>query len=140
MASMTGPEIEGFLAAPRHAVLATNGPSGAPQLTPVWFLYDGGQLWVSAGANTAKVRNLRRDPHITLCIDGGHPDARYVVITGRARLVEPNEPLQQEIRWRIIRHYHNSEEDARAYYEEVRGTPAVLIVIEPETVLSQNLN
>lgn len=73
---MTPAEIEEFLAVDRNAVLATNGADGMPQLTPVWFLHEDGMLYVSAQADTVKVRNLRRDPAIAVCIDGGRGDGR----------------------------------------------------------------
>jgi len=45
-------------------VLATNGSDGVPQLTPVWFLYEDGLLYVNAQADTVKVRALRRNGQI----------------------------------------------------------------------------
>ena len=55
-------EVMNFIEEDRHAVLATNGRSGLPQLTPVWYLFEDGVLYVSAQVTTVKVRNLRRDP------------------------------------------------------------------------------
>lgn len=133
---MTPTEIEEFLASDRHAVLATNGSDGLPQLTPVWYLYEDGVLYVSAQSGTVKVRNLRRDPSISVCVDGGRGDARYVVLRGRAELIEPGQPRQEEMRRRIIRKYHSSVEDGDRYYESVRDSRAALIVLRPEKVVS----
>lgn len=140
MAPMQQEAREAFLQADRHAILATNRPGGAPQLTPVWYLYEDGMFYVSAQVDTVKVRNLRRDPSVSLCVDGGRGDARYVVVTGRAHLVEPGEGIQEEMRWRIIRHYSPDEAAARRYYETVRTHPAVLIVITPERMISQDFS
>ena len=71
-----------------NAVVATIGPSGRPQLTPNWFLWDGDVFWVSTGVETVKVRNLRRDSRITLCIDRSEPPETYVQITGTAEIIE----------------------------------------------------
>lgn len=133
---MTSAEIEEFLAADRNAVLATNGADGIPQLTPVWFLHEDGLLYVSAQASTVKVHNLRRDPAIALCIDGGRGDARYVTVRGHAELVEPGQPRQEEMRRRIIHKYHDSSEAADAYYASVRESRAALIVLHPKKVVS----
>lgn len=133
---MTPAEIEEFLASDRHAVLATNGSDGIPQLTPVWYLYEDDLLYVSARADTVKVRNLRRDPAISICIDGGRGDARYVVVRGRADLIEPGHPRQEKMRKRIIRKYHSSAAEADEYYARVRNNQAALIVLRPEKVLS----
>jgi PPOX class probable F420-dependent enzyme len=140
MAMMTRSEIEVFLQAPRHAILATNGGDGSPQLSPVWFIYEEGRLYISAGIEAVKVRNLRRDLRLSVCIDAGHPDARYVVLRGVATILEPHDPLQETMRWRIIRHYHASEPEALAYYASVRDFESVLLVVTPEKIISQDFN
>jgi PPOX class probable F420-dependent enzyme len=140
MATMTGAQIETFLQAPRHAILATIGSDGSPQLSPVWFLYEEGRLYISAGAGAVKVRNLRRDLRFSVCIDASHPDARYVILRGAATIVEPHDPLQETMRWRIIRHYHETEAEALAYYASVQDFESVLLVVIPEKIISQDFN
>jgi hypothetical protein len=54
--------------------------------------------------------------------------------------VEPHHPLQEEMRWRIIRHYHATEAEAQAYYSTVRDSASVLLVVTPEKILSQDFN
>ena len=130
-------EIEQFIDEDRNAILATIKRDGAAQLTPVWYLHEGGVFYVSAAASTAKVRNLRRNESISLCIDGGRGDARWVVVYGTASLVEPGGPRQEETRRRIIRNYHDSDEAGDAYYNSVKANPAALIVITPEKIVSQ---
>ena len=138
MAAMTQSELDAFLSADRHAVLATNRVDGPPQLTPVWYLYAEGRIFVSAVAGTAKVRNLRRDPNMTICVDGCRGDNRYVVLSGKARLVEPGTEEQLSMRRRIIRKYHASDAEAEAYYARIEGSPAALIVLEPSTIISSS--
>lgn len=140
MAQMTRTQIEAFLAPPRHAIVATNRAGGPPQLTPVWYLYEDGQIYISAGVGTVKVQHLRRDPRVTVCVDGGHPDARYVILQGTVTILEPDDPRQEQIRWRIIRHYHETEEEARSYYASMRDFVSVLIVLAPEKIISQDFN
>lgn len=140
MAQMNAERIAEFLAPPRHAIIATNRTDGPPQLTPVWYIFEDGKVYISAGVNTVKVRNLRRDPQVTVCIDGGHPDARYVILEGIVTIVEAGEAAQEEMRWRIIRHYHEQEEDARRYHEAIRDSPSVLLVLKPERIISQDFN
>lgn len=137
MPRMDQAELEKFLDKDRHAILATNGPDGVPQLTPVWYVYEEGRLYVSAQADTVKVRNLQRDARISLCIDGGREDERYVVVSGIAELVEFHHPFQQEMRRRIVGKYHNTHEAAERYYESIRDYPAVLIVVTPQKIVTQ---
>lgn len=140
MAQMSADNLATFLVAPRHAIIATNRVNGPPQVTPVWYIYEEGRMYISAGINTAKVRNLRRDPQVTICVDGGHPDARYVILQGAVTIVEAGEAQQEAMRWRIIRHYHETEEEARTYYEAMRTSPSVLLVLAPTKVISQDFN
>ncbi|MEZ4861911.1 MAG: TIGR03618 family F420-dependent PPOX class oxidoreductase [Caldilineaceae bacterium] len=140
MGKMSTAQVEEFLAVVRHAIIATNRVDGPPQLTPVWYLYEDGRLYISAGANAIKVRNLRRDPQVTVCVDGGHPDARYVILQGTVQIVEPHDPQQEAMRWRIVRRYYTTEADARRYYESIQDSASVLLVLEPMTVIGQDYN
>lgn len=124
-----------FLQADRHAILATNGRNGFPQLTPVWYLFEDNVLYVSAQTRTVKVRNLRRDPSVTVCVDGGRGDARYVALRGKAELIEPGE-RQNALRRRIIRHYHADQEQAERYYETIQDTVSAIITLRPERIVA----
>ena len=140
MNPMTQAEIEAFLQAPRHAVVGTNPVDGPPQLSPVWYLWDGERLYISIAANTVKRCHLERDPRISVCIDGCYPDFRTVMIYGTAEVIDSGEPLQEEMRWRIIRRYYKSEEEARRYAESTRDEPSVLVVVTPQKTISQDYN
>lgn len=140
MTSMTSTQVEEFLQAPRHAIVGTNRVDGAPQLSPVWYVTEEGRLYISIGAGTAKHRNLARDPRISVCVDGGHPDSRTVMIYGTAELIDSADPLREEMRWRIVRHYHDSEQAARRYAEQIRDQPFVLVVVTPQKIISQDFN
>ena len=138
---MTPEQIEAFLAPPRHAVVAALRRDGSPQLSPVWYLCEQDRLYFSILVDTAKYRQLRRDPRIALCIDGGHPDARAVMIYGTAELVEDESPWREDLEWRITRRYHETEEKARRYQEEIDGQgPGALVVVTPERIVGRDYN
>ena len=50
------------------AQLATVGPDGAPQVTPVWVDFDGTHVRFNTAKGRVKVRNLARDPRVALSI------------------------------------------------------------------------
>lgn len=65
--------------------LSTLRSSGAPHVTPVWFVFDhsGSTWWISTGAGSVKVRNIVRRPEVTLALEDGRCP---VVAEGMARL------------------------------------------------------
>jgi PPOX class probable F420-dependent enzyme len=75
------------------AHLVTLNPDGSPQVTVVWVGLDGDEI-VAAHLNPQqqKLRNLRRDPRVTLSIETGVTNPiglrEYLVVQGRARLTE----------------------------------------------------
>ena len=138
---MTPEQIEAFLAPPRHAVVAALRRDGSPQLSPIWYLCENDRLYFSILVDTAKYRQLRRDPRIALCIDGGHPDARAVMIYGTAELVEDENPWREDLEWRILRRYHETDEEARRYQQEIDGQGRnALVVVTPERIVGRDFN
>lgn len=138
---MSREQIDAFLAEPRHAVVAALRRDGSPQLSPIWYLCESGRLYFSMFAESARSRQLRRDPRIALCIDAGHPDARYVTIYGTAELIEAESPWRDDLEWRILRRYHETEEQARRYQEETAGQGrSVLVVVTPERIAGRDYN
>ncbi len=51
--------VNTFLAEPRIARMATANKDGQPHVVPVWYAWDGNTLWISAYADTRKVKDLQ---------------------------------------------------------------------------------
>ncbi len=140
-AEMSQAHIEDFLQVPRFAIVGTNRVNGAPQLTPVWYLYENGRIYVSMSVNSAKYRNLRRDPRIGICIPGVHPDARAVMIYGTVDLIPEDTALYDDINWRLTRRYHDSDEEAQAYIDSLpTEEESALAVVTPDKVIAEDYN
>jgi PPOX class probable F420-dependent enzyme len=77
--------IQGFLATKEVAVLATLQADGAPLAMPMWFLHGPTSLTMISVADTQKVRNLRRDPRVSVVAEAvsGSGEIRGVIVQGR---------------------------------------------------------
>ncbi|OLS96587.1 PPOX class F420-dependent enzyme [Pseudonocardia sp. CNS-004] len=71
-----------------RAVLATLRGDGTPQMSPVLVAVDDeGRALVSTRETALKVRNLRRDPRVWLCVLPDGFFGRWVQVEGRADIV-----------------------------------------------------
>jgi PPOX class probable F420-dependent enzyme len=77
--------IQGFLATKEIAVLATVQADGAPLAMPMWFVHGSTSLTMISVADTQKVRNLRRDPRVSVVAEAvsGSGEIRGLVVQGR---------------------------------------------------------
>jgi PPOX class probable F420-dependent enzyme len=76
-----------LLAKKAFAVLATINADGTPQLTPVWFDWDGTHIRVNTAKGRVKDKNLRSRPAVALVIVDPDNPYRYMQIKGRVASV-----------------------------------------------------
>lgn len=92
---MTPDEITEFLSSRRTMTLATVGADGQPHLVAMWYGLIDGDVVFSSYRNTQKVKNLERNPRVTVLVEEGetYPELRGVQIAGRAELVDDPETV-----------------------------------------------
>ncbi|HEU5469867.1 MAG TPA: PPOX class F420-dependent oxidoreductase [Actinophytocola sp.] len=93
MRAMTRAEwLEFVHAGTRTGKLAVTRASGAPHVTPIWFLIDqatdGDHLVFTTGDSGVKANALRRDPRFAVCVDDQQPPYSFVMIEAEATLSE----------------------------------------------------
>jgi uncharacterized protein len=95
-----------FISSSHRGVLATLKGDGRPQMSNMaYFLDDDGRIKMSTRGPNVKVRNIRRDPRVTVAVQG-ETFADYLVVDGTATIVDENPiPLLKKI------------------YEGIRGAP-----------------
>jgi PPOX class probable F420-dependent enzyme len=120
------PSHEEFLRTEANAVVATIQPDGQPQLTPNWYLWDGKAFWISTLDWTVKVRNARRDPRVTLCIDSGERRGNYVQVFGTCELVEGD---VREQTLALIRKYIPDETAAVAHWDSIAPDRVLMRIV-----------
>lgn len=99
--------VREFLAAAPYGHVATLDEDGAPYVTLAWFGVDGDRLVFATLFDQRKLRNLRRDPRVTVSFEGTgtnpHGLREYVVVDGRAEVSEGGAPeLLQELAHRYL--------------------------------------
>jgi len=93
---MTDDEITEFLVTSEKVQVATIGPDGAPHLTTLFYVVQDGKVAFWTYASSQKIKNLQRDPRITLLIEDGDDyfELRGVTISGKAELVTDEESIR----------------------------------------------
>ena len=69
------------------ASLATINADGTPQVTPVWFDWDGSRIRINTAKGRLKDKNLRRTPSVALSIMDPDNPYRYLQVRGRVAAV-----------------------------------------------------
>lgn len=98
--ALTQDERDEFLTRKLVARLATLREDGWPHLTAIWYVWEEGRFYLSLGNSRRHLRNMRRDPHVTICVDVDprmedlSKSPRSVVCFGLAELVERDEDVR----------------------------------------------
>ncbi len=71
----------------KYLNLVTYRRSGTAVSTPVWFVEEGGVLYVRTPARSGKVKRLRNDPRVRLVPSDGRGNPKGAWVDGRARIV-----------------------------------------------------
>ncbi|QDQ99069.1 pyridoxamine 5'-phosphate oxidase family protein [Tomitella fengzijianii] len=87
--AMGDAERDAFLAAERTCRVATVGADGAPHVSPLWFGWSDGALWLFSITKSRRWRDLESDPRVSVVVDAGeqYDELRGVEISGHARQV-----------------------------------------------------
>src|SRR4051794_40561191 len=118
----------------RTAKLALVAKSGASIVAPVWVALDGEQLLFNTGETTAKGRALRRDPRVAMCFDDDEPPFSFVLVHGRAEIIED---LDEVRHWAGVIGGRYMGADRAAKYGARNGVPGELLVrVTPTKVIA----
>jgi PPOX class probable F420-dependent enzyme len=75
-----------FGAGMRMGYVATARPDGHLAVAPVAVFLHEGKVRISSPTDTFKIRNLKHDPHIAVCIPDPDDPKRYLMIRGTAEV------------------------------------------------------
>lgn len=107
-----------FLREDRVAVVSTLNKDGSSQLTTMWYLLtDDGTLILSTPGRNQKVKNLRRDPRIALCVGD---ERRSVSLYGTVTISSDQNVIRRDL----------EQLTARYVKEEVARAPALAFFLQ----------
>ena len=99
-----------------RAVLATMRDDGSPQMSPVLIAVDDdGRVLISTRETAVKVRNVRRDGRVWLCVLPDGFFGRWVQVEGRVEIVPLPEAMEGLVDYfRRVSGEHDDWDDYRA--------------------------
>jgi len=114
--------------------VSTVGADGTSHITPVWYLFDGEDFLFTADGDSAKVRNIRRDPRAAICVDDEAPPYAYVEARGEVTLSEDLDELL-DVATRAAARYTGPERAEE--FGERNGMPGEVVVrLHPTKVVA----
>ena len=83
-----GKHAEQRLQSNRIAWLTTVGGDGRPYTVPVGFVWEGQTLLIFSQPKKQKLRNIRKNPRVTLALDETERGQDVVIVEGTAELID----------------------------------------------------
>lgn len=125
------PKQDALLSEPNILVLGTVDSRGRPHATPVWYLYDEGEIRISVGRGGQKHKNVEGNPNVSVVIDRRTLPYYAVMIQGTAEI---GPGFSNEDRWRLAVRYLG-EDLGKRYVESTGGEDSVTLRIVPRKVM-----
>lgn len=133
IATTTDVDLDGlreFCRARHHVILVTRRRDGSPQTSPLSAGLDGQDRFViSTYPERAKVRNIRRDPAVSLLVLSSDWDGPWVQIDGEAEVLDMPEALDPLIDY--FRSISGEHPDWEEYRQAMRRQDKSLVRVTP---------
>ncbi|QBD75141.1 TIGR03618 family F420-dependent PPOX class oxidoreductase [Ktedonosporobacter rubrisoli] len=120
-----------LLAQPKTAIIGVNRASGAPQLTAVWYIWDGKDFIFSTTKDRAKYANIKRNPAVSLLVEDS-ATLTSVVAYGQAEIIEHN---IAELTRPIIEKYVPEARREEILTSVTNDSLRVIVVLHPEKII-----
>ena len=110
--------------------LTTMGSDGTPQPNPVWFYWDGKNISVYSQPNSHKLKNISRNPKVSVNFQANGEGGDIIVLAGNATIVK-NPPKHDP---RFVEKYRKAIPKIGHTPESLAASYNVLIRISPRRV------
>ena len=138
---MSHDEIVRFIEQSRTCTMATIGPTGTPHLVAMWYAVVDQQIWFETKAKSQKVRNLRRNPAVTVSIESGrtYDSLKGISIEGRGVIVEDADALWK-VGVSVFERYNGPYTDDMKPFVEVMLNKRVAVRVDVDRIRSWDHN
>jgi PPOX class probable F420-dependent enzyme len=129
MADLNHPKVQKILQSKALAYLATIGPKGEPQSSPMWFLWDGEYIKFTHTTTRQKYQNIQHDPRVSISIADVDNPYTYAEFRGVVERIEedPNGAFYNT----LAKHY--------GVPWGYQGDPRVIFYVKVQHIVGQNL-
>jgi PPOX class probable F420-dependent enzyme len=111
------------------ATLGTTDAVGEILLTPIWYLYQDGRLYLPTSSSSRKARNVAARPDVTVLVDQRRPDLhRWASATGTASIMGGSQAarVNEQVRQRYL-----SDVGEEVYGQRIADYDDVTVVVTP---------
>jgi PPOX class probable F420-dependent enzyme len=136
---MSDEEFWQFVESQKTVQVATVQRDGSPHLMPLWFAVEDGAIVLETFSKSQKVKNLERDPRITLLFEDGdeYNALRGASIGTRAELVQDDIERIHALHMAVL--LRNTPDIPRDVLEQASRSMApkkTAILVRPEKIVS----
>jgi PPOX class probable F420-dependent enzyme len=136
---MSEAEFWQFVESQKTVQVATLGPDGWPHLMPLWFALEDGAIVLETFTKSQKVKNLERDPRITVLFEEGDEYAtlRGASVSARADLIQDDVERVHALHMRVLlRNTPEIPEDVLEKASRAMAAKKTAILIRPDKIVS----
>jgi len=92
-------EVRDLLERPIYASWGTTHPDGSPQVSPMWFVWDGEFIWFTHTNFRQKYKNIVNEPRVSVMIFDPEQPYRYIEVRGEVDRIDadPEAKLYQQL-------------------------------------------
>ena len=134
---MTEKEVDEFLLGRHTMSLATINHDSTVHLVAMWYGFLEGCVAIETKTKSQKVRNLRRDPHLTCMVEDGdrYEALRGVELVGTAEIVEEPERMW-EMGVNLFERYQGTYTEEMRPFVEAMLHKRVVVKLHVDRVVS----
>lgn len=125
-----GARTKQHLESDQVAWLTTVDANGTPQPSPIWFHWDGDTIVIYSQPNTGKLRNIARNPRVSLSFNTDPNGNDVVILTGTAEIDETGPRANEHPEY--IAKYQDGIRSIDMTAESFADSYSVMIRIRPE--------